>query len=96
MWVLVELLGYVVNIDPYQGAKCGNTTRADKTCALGETIVLSLLDVLPQNICYRVFTDNFFTSLYLLNFFAISNIGASGTVRENWLGNCTIAKKKHR
>ena len=47
MWVLVELLGYVVNIDPYQGAKCGNTTRADKTCALGETIVLSLLDVLP-------------------------------------------------
>ena len=70
-------------VNPYQGAKCGSTTRADKTCALGETIVLSLLDVLPQNICYRVFRDNFFTSLYLLKFFAISNIGASGTVREN-------------
>ena len=40
MWVLAELIGYVVNFDPYQGAKCGNTTRAtDKTWVFGETIV---------------------------------------------------------
>ena len=66
MWVLAEPLGDVVNFDPYQSAKCGNTTRVtDKTCGLGETVVLSLLDVLPQNICYRVFMDNVFTSLCL-------------------------------
>ena len=66
MWVLAEPLGDVVNFDPYQSAKCGNTTRVtDKTCGLGETVVLSLLDGLPQNICYRVFMDNVFTSLCL-------------------------------
>ena len=51
MWVLAEPLSYVVNFDPYQGARCDNTTRAtDKTWDFGETVVLSLLDVLPQNI----------------------------------------------
>ena len=95
MWVLAEPLGYVVKFDPYQGAKCGNATRAtNKTWGLGETVVLSLLDVLPQNICYRVFMDNFFTSLRLLKFLVSNNIRASGTVRENRLGNCTITKKK--
>ena len=84
MWVLAELLGYVVNFDPYQGAKFGNTTRAtDRTWVFGEMIVLSFLDVLPQNMFYRVFMDNFFTSLYLLKFLILINIGASGTVREN-------------
>ena len=39
--------------------------------------------------------DNFFTSLRLLKFLVSNNIRASGTVRENRLGNCTITKKKH-
>ena len=78
MWMPAESLGYFVNYDPYQGAKCGNTTRAtDKTWALGETVVLSLSDALPQNICYRVFMDNFFTSLSLLKFLASNNIRTS-------------------
>ena len=48
MCVLAEPLRYVVKFDPYQGAKCGNATRAtNKTWGLGETVVLSLLDVLP-------------------------------------------------
>ena len=59
----------------YQGAKCSNATRAtEKTWGLGKIIVLSLLDVLPQNICYIVFMDNFFTSLCLLKFLASNNI----------------------
>ena len=38
--------------------------------------------------------DNFFTSLCLLKFLASNNIRASGTVRENRIGNCTITKKR--
>ena len=76
--MLAESFGYVVYYDRYQDAKSGNTTRAtDKTWALGETVVLSLLDVLRQNICYRVFVDNFFTSLSLLKFLASNNIRTS-------------------
>jgi len=95
MWVLAEPLGYVVNFDPYQGAKSRGSVRANENnWGLGETVVLSLMDVLPSDTCYRVFMDNFFTSFRLLQFLAKNNIRASGTVRENRLGDCTIPKKK--
>ena len=75
MWVHAEPLDYVVKFDPYQGAKCVNTTRAtDKTWSYGEMAVLSIIDVLPQNICCRIFMDHFFTTLRLLKFLAANNI----------------------
>ena len=56
-----ESSGYVVNFDPYQGAKNGKSVKAsDNAWGLGEVVVLSLLDILPENISYRVFTDNFY------------------------------------
>ena len=51
------------------------------------------LEVL-RRLCYRVFMDNFFTSFRLFRILAINNIRASGAMRENRLGNCTISKKK--
>ena len=38
--------------------------------------------------------DNFFRSFRLLEFLVANNIRASGTMRENRLGDCTISKKK--
>ena len=41
MWVPAEPYGYAVNLDPYQGGKCGNTiTASNKTWGLEETVVL--------------------------------------------------------
>ena len=75
MWVRAEPLDYVVKFDPYQGAKCVNTTRAtDKTWCYEETAALLIIDVLLQNICCRVFMDHFFTTLCLLKFLAANNI----------------------
>ena len=92
---LAESNGYVINFDPYQGAKIGKSARAnDKTWGLGEIVVLSLLDVLPENVCYRVTTDYFFTSFRLVQFLATKKIRATGTVRPNRMGNCTIDSKK--
>ena len=95
MWVLAESNGYVINFDPYQGAKNGKSAKAnDKTWGLGEIVILSHLDVLPENVCYRVTTDNFFTSFRLVQFLATNKIGATRTVRPNRMGNCTINSKK--
>ena len=83
MWVLAESLGYVINFDTYQGAKNGMSMRAsEKNWRLGETVVLSLLDALPKETCYRVFMVNFFTSIWLLEFLATNSIRASETMRE--------------
>ena len=43
-----------------------------------------------KNVCI----DNYFTSLRLFNFLGSNNIRTIGTVRENRLGNCPIAKNK--
>ena len=95
MWVLAEHLGYVVTFNPYQGAKSSGPTRtSDKTWGLGEIVVLTILDAMPQNTAYRVFMDNFFTSMRLFNFLAANNIQASGTVRENRTSSRPNASKE--
>ena len=67
MWVLAESFGHVVQFDPYQGAKLGASHRSSPVSwGLGETVVLSLLDVLPAGVSYRVIFDKLFTSFRLL------------------------------
>ena len=48
---------------------------------------------MPENIGYHVFIDNFFTSFCLIQHLASNNIRASGTIRPNRLGECTVATK---
>ena len=71
-----------------------STRASEKTWRLGGTVALSLHDVLSKEMRYRVFTDNFFTFFRLLEFLATNNVSASGTMRENRLGDCMISKKK--
>ena len=79
MWILCKRLGYVVNFHPSQGAKNGMSMRAiEKAWGLGETVALSLLDVLPKETCYRAFMDNFFT------FFRLFECLATKNIRENF------------
>ena len=64
MWVLAESSGYVVQFEPYQGAKGKTSCRKSATnWGLGERVVLDLLNSLPRKLSYHVFCDNFFTSL---------------------------------
>ena len=91
MWVLAESFGYVVQFDPYQGAKLGASHRSSPVSwGLGETLVLSLLDVLPAGVSF----DNFFTSLRLLQHLGSNNIRASGIVNQNRLTDCPVMRKK--
>ena len=95
MWVLAESNGYVINFDPYQGAKNGKKHHSSEiSWGLGETVVLSLLDVMLENIGYHVFIDNVSTSFRLIQHLASNNIRASGKIRPNRLGKCTATATK--
>ena len=84
MWVLAESNGYVVQFDPYQGAKGKNSSRKfAKNWVLGEKVVLDLLKSLPQKLSYHVFCDNFFTSFRLAQHLFKENIRMMGTIRSN-------------
>ena len=95
MWVVAEESGYIVGLDPYQGAKIGGPQRSGpKTWGLGERVVLELVEKLPKG-SYHVFMDNFFTSVRLLTFLDRSNIKASGTLRHNRFSkSCNLIKKE--
>lgn len=95
MWVLAEDSGYVVQFDPYQGAKLSGPQRSSpQTWGLGEKVVLELLETLPKGPSYHVFMDNFFTSVRLMTFLGNNNIRASGTLRQGRIPKaCAIPTK---
>jgi len=95
VWVLCSSDGYVIQFDPYQGAKKNGGTRSSATSwGLGESVVLDLLEELPRGVAYHVFVDNFFTSFRLLDHLAKNNIKATGVIRSNKLGKCDIMAPK--
>ena len=97
IWCLNAPLGYLVKFIPYQGK--GSVT--DKELGLGGSVVVDLLSVLFEEDKYKVYFDNFFTSLKLVDKLTEKKIGATGTVRENRIEKCPITgikemKKKER
>ena len=56
MWVLATSDGYVVQFEPYQGAKKGGQCRSSAVSwGLGERVVLDLLKELPKESCDTMF-----------------------------------------
>jgi hypothetical protein len=49
--------------------------------------------VVSRNKGYKVYFDNYFTSLHLLSHLSENNICATGTVRENRTGRCPFSNK---
>ena len=95
IWCLNAPLGYLVKFIPYQ--EKGSVT--DKELGLGGSVVVDLLSVLSEEDKYKVYFDNFFTSL--VDKLTEKKIGATGTVRENRIEKCPITgvkemKKKER
>lgn len=90
LWTLADPLGYVVQFEPYAGAR-GNGTYGP--LGLGGTVVKDLLSELPKR-PYHVVFDNYFTSLPLLTDLAESGIGATGTLRKNRIEQCPMENAK--
>ena len=95
MWVLASSDGYVVQFEPYQGAKKQGAIRSSATSwGLGESVVLDLLGELSVQTSYHIFTDNFFTSFRLLSHLLEHNIQATGVIKSNKLGKCPVEAPK--
>ncbi|XP_049790145.1 piggyBac transposable element-derived protein 3-like [Schistocerca nitens] len=88
LWSLCGASGYCFKFDLYCGKDPQDTARDD--LALGPRVVLNMLDCIekPENNC--VYFDNFFTSRNRL--IHLRNLGfrATGTLRENLVGDCPL------
>lgn len=95
-WCLNTTQGYLVNFDFYQGK---NPKKKDVyEAAFGKCAapLVSMIDELPvQNLPYKFYFDNLFTSLSLLSHLKNRGFHATGTIRENRIPkSCPLLSKK--
>lgn len=95
MWVMSTPEGYVVQFDPYQGTKNGQSMKSTPTTwGLGEHVVLDLISELPEGKPFHIYIDNYFTSIRLFEHLSALGFGAVGTIRSNRISHCPMDIKK--
>ncbi|XP_047505945.1 piggyBac transposable element-derived protein 3-like [Pieris napi] len=95
-WVGATRLGYVLWMEPYQGAKT-MCNPIYKELGLGASVVLTFCDVLISrgfDLPYHVVFDNFFTGTPLLEEITKKGLRCTGTVRENRTSSCPLITSK--
>ena len=88
LWCLATAGGYVIQFEPYAGAKNKSADKAE--FGLGGSVVLDLLSELPPSMPYHVTFDNFFTSVKLVEHLGSIGVGATGTIRQNRVEDCPL------
>ena len=78
VWCLNTSGGYMIQCDPYQGATEGGYTHPE--LGLGGSVVMDLLADLPHH-SFKLYIDNIFASLKLVDALSQKNIGVVGTIR---------------
>ena len=87
VWCLCTRTGYLVQALPYHRSTTG---YSNPEFGMGGSVVLDLISELPSEVEYRLFFDNLFTSIPLLDHLKQSNIGATGTIRVNRTGKTPL------
>ncbi|KAJ8930108.1 hypothetical protein NQ314_017119 [Rhamnusium bicolor] len=91
----VFVLSGVSGFSYYFDFFCGTTKLEDHKPDLGASsnVVVKLTNTIPRNKKYKLFFDNWFTSIPLLVFLTKEGILPLGTVRMNRLPNCQLPKE---
>jgi Transposase IS4 len=91
MWCLNTTTGYLIQFEPYQGP---GTVDIEKSLGMGGSVIVDLIAELPSDRPYRLYFDNLFTSLKLVDILTERGIGATGTVRVNRIEKCPLVDVK--
>ncbi|XP_008179985.1 piggyBac transposable element-derived protein 3-like [Acyrthosiphon pisum] len=90
LWCLTSENGYLFQFSPYGGA----STKRIEGLPLGSEVVFNLLESVENPNLHKVFFDNFFTSYSLMAMLREKGFFATGTVRENRIGNYKLKSVK--
>lgn len=88
LWSLNTRLGYLIQCEPYQGATPGGNPYPH--LGVGGSVVVDLIAELPNDIHFKLHTDNFFTSVKLIDHLTSEGIGIVGTIRANRVERCPL------
>lgn len=91
MWGRCGVSGFLYDFDVYQG----KNVNVDKSIlGMSSQIVKSLCESLPSGHNFKVFADNFFTSLPLVESLKREGMFFVGTIRTPRLKNCPLKCEK--
>lgn len=88
LWVLASSDGFPFSFDVYTGK---NDTGEG---LLGERVVKKLIATMENPADHCLYTDNFFTSVSLLDYTKSCQLRHTGTVRSNRIGQCQVTDSK--
>ncbi|XP_014672682.1 PREDICTED: piggyBac transposable element-derived protein 3-like [Priapulus caudatus] len=92
LWGRCGITGFLYDFDIYQGKNPNGEKPSE--CGMGGDVVLKLVSSLPQNKNYKIFADNFFTGLPLIDRLRGMGFLYIGTIRANRLKDCPIMGEK--
>ena len=90
IWARTGVSGMLYDFDVYQG----NVAKTKSEFGLSTDVVMKLTSTLPTGNNYKVFADNFFTSITLIAHLLERGIHYTGTVRNGRLPNCQLKDEK--
>lgn len=96
LFVLSGVSGYTYNFEIYTGQENDDNKRlaTEENLGASSNVVVRLLRNVPRNNNYRVYFDNYYTSIPLLYQLSKSGILSLGTVRKNRIPNCPAPTDK--
>ncbi|XP_015903859.2 piggyBac transposable element-derived protein 3-like [Parasteatoda tepidariorum] len=90
LWFLVSSQGYPYNLQVYVGKEAS----AECNTPLGTRVVLDLIECIENSRRHKVYVDNFFNSLTLLEEMRKRGFRITETVRQNRLQDCPLQDSK--
>ena len=93
MWALTTALGYVLQFEPYQGAR-GRQAPDVNDLGMGVAVAVDLLSELQKDNAYYLTFDNLFSSLRLVDKLTDMGMSCTGTIRANRIEDCPVKDLK--
>ncbi|CAK1582202.1 unnamed protein product [Parnassius mnemosyne] len=93
LYVLSGVSGFAYTIEIESGKE--NVVRPDEPdLGASSNVVVRLSRMIPRHQNYRLYFDNYFTSLHLLEYLAKEGILGLGTIRRNRIPDCKLSSEK--
>ncbi|XP_064614532.1 piggyBac transposable element-derived protein 2-like [Liolophura sinensis] len=92
LWARAGSDGILHDFDVYQGKR--DTDNSNRV-GMGGNVVLEMTRKLPTDANFRIYADNLFSGLALVNELRDRGMWYVGTVRENRLKGCNLKSEKH-
>ncbi|XP_031333889.1 piggyBac transposable element-derived protein 3-like [Photinus pyralis] len=94
MWVLSGISGISYNFELFSGKGDNTHTANEPDLGAASNVVIRMSKIVPHNEHYKLYYDNYFSSLELVSHLSKRNIHSVATVRSNRLKNSKMMQEK--